>query len=259
MKNLVIRQHYIQRFSLSQFARQKQSSNKFYLKCFDKNNNHFIDEVKYICCEPEFYEYYKFEKNYLENNISILETKANNAFFKILKEYNRISDKKKRTIYSLKTFNCCVNDIKTIHIFKFMMLQFVRTKKYKDFLNNDDIFFKILNNIITSNIDKIKSSCFYKNHNIYMCVNNTDIDLIINDINIYFLKDNSDNNIMIYHLNKNIFFVFINKNKRLDLTIDEDLIKRINRVVKDTSYKYYFEMPTEQEINHYIENIRVKK
>ena len=259
MKNLAIRQHYIQKFSLSQFAGKKQSSSKCYLKCFDKNNNSFIEEVKYICSESEFYEYNKFQKNYIENRISILEIKANSTFYKILKEYNRFSNRNRRSIYSLKIFNCCVNDIKIIHIFKFMMLQFVRTKKYKDFINNDDLFFEILNDVVNANIDKVKNSCFYKNYKVYMCVNNTNVDLMINDINIYSLKDNSNNNILTYHLNKNIFFVFIGKDKRLDLTVNEELINKINNIVKDTCYEYYFETPLEKEIDKYIEQKRVKK
>ena len=254
-KDIVIKQHYIQKFSLAQFGKNAKNSNRYYLKCFDNESNNYIEEVKNICCEPYFYEYEKFDKNYFEHRISILELTANNAFLKILKEYNRTSPKKKKSIYSLKTFNCCMKEIKLLHIYKFIMLQFVRTKKYRDLINDDDLFFKILNDILSLNIQKVKNSCFYKNYNVYMCINNTNMDLLINDVNIYYLKDNSGNDIITYHLNKNTFFVFINKNKKLNLKVNEELILKINENVKKSKHNLYFKSPTQQE----IENYRLKK
>lgn len=246
---MTIKQHYVQQFCLKQFATRLPGSNIFYLKAHQKDKT-FINDIKHLCYEDYFYENEKFNQNYFENEISKIEIQSSNAINRLLREYNKKAERNKRSIYNITSFCAQIKLEKIICIFKHLTLQYIRTKKYKDTYGEKN-FFNELKNIINMNQKSIKNSCLYKNYNIYMCINNTDVDLTINDVNLYYLKNKSNNNIIAHNINKKIFLLIIKKNTPLNVTINEEFINQINDCCKTQCYKYYFESPSLQEIINY--------
>lgn len=244
-----INQHYIQQFYLKRFANTSFKTNNSFLRV-NNGEKAFIENVRFLCCENYFYENNNFNENYFEKQISKMETAFISALNRLLKVYNQIADRNKRSVYSINSFGSQIKLEKTICIFKYIMLVYIRTKKIKDTFG-EETFFHYLNDIINMNNKDTRQSCFYKNHNIYLCINNTNVDLLINDINLYFLKNNNGQNIMVHNINKKLFLLIINRKSNLSLNVDENFINKINDCCKTQFYKYYFETPTQTEIINY--------
>lgn len=90
MENKTKIQHYVPRFYLKNFSITKEKP--YLLHCFDKYaSKTFVTDIRKIGCEKYFYEFSNETTNLLEKDLSLLESKFNIAYNKILHNKDLLS------------------------------------------------------------------------------------------------------------------------------------------------------------------------